>query len=120
MQLSYVVDLGKVQLVHVGFAAHKVIGIGKPMERAGLLRDSAEQAIKDAEALGPGHAAFRIMETEEGETGPSEQVNRADLPVHLKSRVGAAPLTPREKLAELQKNARLREQDLFHRHSRKD
>ena len=72
--------VGAKRAVHRGFAVYKVGPLNKPMDKLSKTYASADAAVKAAEKLGVGYAAFRTCKCDSDET-PLEMIRRQDLPV---------------------------------------
>jgi hypothetical protein len=66
-----------------GFCVHKIIGkFNRPVDEVGRLYESAVAAIKAAERLGDGYAAFRVVKVGSS-LQPKELIHRSDLPIFI-------------------------------------
>ena len=72
--------VGAKRAVHHGFAVYKVGPLNRPMDKLSKTYASADAAVKAAEKLGVGYAAFRTYKCDSKET-PFEMIRRQDLPV---------------------------------------
>lgn len=81
MDLLYTWTTGGVRVRHAGFGVCPVKRTDKPLTIRAKYR-TAEQAVAAAEALGPGYAAFRLVDRK-GRVQPKEMLTRAELPISL-------------------------------------
>lgn len=72
--------VGAKRAVHRGFAVYKVGPLNRPADELSQTYASAEAAVKAAEKLGVGYAAFRTYACDSDET-PLEMIRGQDLPV---------------------------------------
>jgi hypothetical protein len=78
-QLLYTWEVGGARYVHAGYGVCETGSHNSP-KRVVSRYELAEKAVDVAEELGPGHAAFRLVESLLG-IEAREMIQREDLPV---------------------------------------